>query len=181
MRGSSAARRPGEGPPEKPGELLAGHAPAPGDRRGADQGAPRDLPRRTDPRARPRRIAADAGTDPQLEPGEKDHGLLLQPPSRPGPEDQQPRGHYDQGPDGGPRSDRGTGQGKVRRGFGRVHAGGNLHEVFQGGPVVSGTLTVCRKELADHFSSTRFILLFFLIMMVSLVTAYMVGSGLRDE
>lgn len=46
---------------------------------------------------------------------------------------------------------------------------------------MSGTLTICRKELADHFSSTRFILLFFLIMMVSLVTAYMVGSGLRDE
>ncbi len=46
---------------------------------------------------------------------------------------------------------------------------------------MTGILTVCRKELADHFSSTRFILLFFLIMMVSLVTAYMVGTGLRDE
>jgi ABC-2 type transport system permease protein len=46
---------------------------------------------------------------------------------------------------------------------------------------VKGILTVCRKELADHFSSTRFILLFYLILMVSLVTAFIVGSGLRDE
>jgi ABC-2 type transport system permease protein len=42
-------------------------------------------------------------------------------------------------------------------------------------------LTICRKELADHFSSTRFILLFYLILMVSLVTAYMVGTGLKEE
>lgn len=42
-------------------------------------------------------------------------------------------------------------------------------------------LVICRKELADHFSSTRFILLFTVIVMVSLVTAYMVGAGLRDE
>jgi ABC-2 type transport system permease protein len=35
--------------------------------------------------------------------------------------------------------------------------------------------------LADHFSSARFILLFYLILMVSLVTAFIVGSGLRDE
>lgn len=46
---------------------------------------------------------------------------------------------------------------------------------------MKGILTVCRKELADHFSSTRFILLFYLILMVSLVTAFIVGSGLRDE
>jgi ABC-2 type transport system permease protein len=46
---------------------------------------------------------------------------------------------------------------------------------------VKGILTICRKELADHFSSTRFILLFYLILMVSLVTAFIVGSGLRDE
>jgi len=46
---------------------------------------------------------------------------------------------------------------------------------------VSGTLTICRKELADHFSSTRFILLFYLILMVSLVTAFMVGTGLKEE
>jgi len=46
---------------------------------------------------------------------------------------------------------------------------------------VKGILTICRKELADHFSSTRFILLFYLILMVSLVTAFIVGTGLRDE
>lgn len=46
---------------------------------------------------------------------------------------------------------------------------------------MKGILTICRKELADHFSSTRFILLFYLILMVSLVTAFIVGSGLRDE
>ena len=46
---------------------------------------------------------------------------------------------------------------------------------------MKGILTVCRKELADHFSSTRFILLFYLILMVSLVTAFIVGAGLRDE
>ena len=46
---------------------------------------------------------------------------------------------------------------------------------------MSGTLTICRKELADHFSSTRFILLFYLILMVSLVTAFMVGTGLKEE
>ena len=44
-----------------------------------------------------------------------------------------------------------------------------------------GLLTVYRKELEDHFSSTRFILLLTVILMVSLVTSYMVGSGLRRE
>lgn len=46
---------------------------------------------------------------------------------------------------------------------------------------MKGLLVICRKELSDHFSSTRFILLFTMILMVSLVTAYMVGAGLRDE
>ncbi len=46
---------------------------------------------------------------------------------------------------------------------------------------MKGIFTICRKELADHFSSARFILLFYLILMVSLVTAFIVGSGLRDE
>ena len=38
-----------------------------------------------------------------------------------------------------------------------------------------------RKELEDHFSSTRFILLLTVILMISLVTTYMVGTGLRRE
>lgn len=46
---------------------------------------------------------------------------------------------------------------------------------------MKGLLSVYRKELQDHFSSTRFILLFTLILMVSLITAFMVGTGIRDE
>ena len=46
---------------------------------------------------------------------------------------------------------------------------------------MKGMLVICRKELADHFSSTRFILLFTMIVMISLVMAYMVGAGLREE
>jgi ABC-2 type transport system permease protein len=44
-----------------------------------------------------------------------------------------------------------------------------------------GLLVMYRKELEDHFSSTRFILLLTVILMVSLVTTYMVGTGLRGE
>ncbi|HSB81461.1 MAG TPA: ABC transporter permease [Candidatus Methylomirabilis sp.] len=44
-----------------------------------------------------------------------------------------------------------------------------------------GLLTVYRKELEDHFSSTRFTLLLTVILMISLITAYMVGSSLRKE
>jgi ABC-2 type transport system permease protein len=39
---------------------------------------------------------------------------------------------------------------------------------------------VYRKELEDHFSSTRSILLLTLILMVGLVTAFMAGSGLKS-
>jgi len=46
---------------------------------------------------------------------------------------------------------------------------------------VHGLLTVYRKELEDHFSSTRFTLLLTVILMISLITAYMVGSSLRRE
>jgi ABC-2 type transport system permease protein len=38
-----------------------------------------------------------------------------------------------------------------------------------------------KKELADHFSSYRFIFLFALIAMVSLITAYMVGLNIKQE
>ncbi|MFI5339803.1 MAG: ABC transporter permease [Candidatus Methylomirabilales bacterium] len=44
-----------------------------------------------------------------------------------------------------------------------------------------GLLVMYRKELEDHFSSTRFVLLLTVILMISLVTTYMVGSGLRKE
>jgi ABC-2 type transport system permease protein len=40
---------------------------------------------------------------------------------------------------------------------------------------------ILRKELADHFSSYRFMILFGLIAMVSLITAYMVGLSIKKE
>lgn len=44
-----------------------------------------------------------------------------------------------------------------------------------------GLFAVYRKELEDHFSSTRFTLLLTVILMISLITAYMAGSSLRKE
>jgi ABC-2 type transport system permease protein len=46
---------------------------------------------------------------------------------------------------------------------------------------MTGMAAIVRKELADHFSSYRFIILFALIAMVSLIITYMVGMGLREE
>ena len=43
-----------------------------------------------------------------------------------------------------------------------------------------GLRAIFRKELADHFSSYRFIILFSLITMVSLIIAYMVGVNIRQ-
>jgi ABC-2 type transport system permease protein len=42
-------------------------------------------------------------------------------------------------------------------------------------------VTIIKKELADHFGSYRFAILFALIAMVSLITAYMVGLNIREE
>lgn len=44
-----------------------------------------------------------------------------------------------------------------------------------------GIKTIIKKELADHFSSYRFTIIFALIAMLSLITAYMVGMNIRDE
>lgn len=44
-----------------------------------------------------------------------------------------------------------------------------------------GIGTIVKKELSDHFSSYRFMLLFALIAMVSLITVYMVGLQIKDE
>jgi ABC-2 type transport system permease protein len=57
----------------------------------------------------------------------------------------------------------------------------NLREVFSEGIDTHGLLVVCKKELADHFSSYRFVILFALIAMVSLISTYMTGVGLREE
>ena len=46
---------------------------------------------------------------------------------------------------------------------------------------MSGINVIVRKELADHFSSYRFSIIFALIAMVSLITAYMVGLNIRHE
>ncbi|MFP3929167.1 MAG: ABC transporter permease, partial [Desulfobacteraceae bacterium] len=46
---------------------------------------------------------------------------------------------------------------------------------------MTGVLAVYRKELADHFSSYRFVILFALIAMVSFITTYMAGINLRDN
>lgn len=45
---------------------------------------------------------------------------------------------------------------------------------------MNGLAAILRKELADHFASHRFVILFALIAMVSLITAYMVGIKIRD-
>ena len=46
---------------------------------------------------------------------------------------------------------------------------------------MSGINVIVKKELADHFSSYRFTIIFALIAMVSLITAYMVGLNIRHE
>ncbi len=45
---------------------------------------------------------------------------------------------------------------------------------------MKGLAAILRKELADHFASHRFVILFALIAMVSLITAYMVGIKIRE-
>ncbi|UCD71839.1 MAG: ABC transporter permease, partial [Syntrophobacterales bacterium] len=59
--------------------------------------------------------------------------------------------------------------------------GKNLREVFSEGIDTHGLLVVFKKELSDHFSSYRFVILFALIAMVSLISAYMTGVSLREE
>jgi ABC-2 type transport system permease protein len=44
-----------------------------------------------------------------------------------------------------------------------------------------GLKIIVKKELADHFSSYRFTIIFALIAMVSLITAYMVGLNIRTD
>jgi len=39
--------------------------------------------------------------------------------------------------------------------------------------------TICRKELADHFNSTRFLLLFCLVFMVALISTYMAVENIH--
>jgi ABC-2 type transport system permease protein len=46
---------------------------------------------------------------------------------------------------------------------------------------MQGLFAVYRKELSDHFSSNRFVILFALIAMVSFITSYMAGINLREN
>ena len=66
-----------------------------------------------------------------------------------------------------------------------VALAGELRERLQAGePDAIGDILhrgwLCKKELADHFSSYRFVILFALIAMVSLISAYMVGVQIRE-
>lgn len=44
-----------------------------------------------------------------------------------------------------------------------------------------GIKVILKKELADHFSSYRFVIIFALIAMISLISAYMVGLNIRQQ
>ena len=44
-----------------------------------------------------------------------------------------------------------------------------------------GILTIFRKEMEDYFSSTRFLLIFALIIMVGVITTSMVGMAIQEE
>ena len=46
---------------------------------------------------------------------------------------------------------------------------------------MQGLAAVFKKELCDHFSSYRFVILFALIGMVSFITSYMAGISLREN
>lgn len=46
---------------------------------------------------------------------------------------------------------------------------------------MKGLKAIFKKELGDHFSSYRFMILFALITMVSLIIAYMVGLNIKEE
>ena len=46
---------------------------------------------------------------------------------------------------------------------------------------MQGIFAIYKKELADHFSSYRFVILFALIAMVSFITSYMAGISLREN
>ncbi len=46
---------------------------------------------------------------------------------------------------------------------------------------MQGIRVILKKELADHFSSYRFVIIFALIAMISVITAYMVGLNIRQQ
>ena len=46
---------------------------------------------------------------------------------------------------------------------------------------MAGLITVCRKELADHFGSKRYLILFALLLLLSTVSAYQGSEFIRDN
>jgi len=46
---------------------------------------------------------------------------------------------------------------------------------------MQGVAVVFRKELSDHFSSYKFVLIFFLIAMISFITSYIVGMHMQEN
>ena len=46
---------------------------------------------------------------------------------------------------------------------------------------MQGIKVILKKELADHFSSYRFVIIFAMIAMISLITAYMAGLNIRQQ
>ena len=93
----------------------------------------------------------------------------------------QPYWYYDQGTNGGPGPDGSSGRGEAWDWDKRVYTGRDLHEVLYGGITLYGVKAILKKELSDHFSSYRFIILFALTAMVSLITAYMVGLNIKQN
>ncbi len=57
----------------------------------------------------------------------------------------------------------------------------NLKELVSEGVDAHGLVVVFKKELADHFNSYRFVILFALIAMVSLISTYMTGVGVGED
>jgi ABC-type transport system involved in cytochrome c biogenesis ATPase subunit len=82
---------------------------------------------------------------------------------------------------GGPGPDGSSGRGEAWDWGKRVYTGRGLHEVLYGGITLYGVKVILKKELSDHFSSYRFIILFALIAMVSLITVYMVGLNIKQD
>ena len=89
----------------------------------------------------------------------------------------QPQWHHDEGPHGGHRHDWRTGPTQDRPGRGRR----NLRRIYI---VISRRPERCgrffAKNLSDHFTSTRFLITFALILMVAVVTTYTAATNLRQ-
>src|SRR5262249_47009088 len=90
-------------------------------------------------------------------------------------------GALSRGPPRGARAARGAaraaGPAPARR-----EPGGHLPQVLpQRGSLMPGLQAVFRKELADHFSSRRFVILFLLVLVAGLGASYVAAQSIREE